>query len=537
MNLQHLLSAALKSRYDEDMLDKFNNKLTSYLMFALGLSIFAQEYAGDPLKCWSKPSWEDHWLQYAEDYCFIEGTYAIKLNHSLPHRDDLWQYKKVTFYQWIPFIFYLMGIMLQLPRFFWSFINWTSYLHLTGFCNVAVNSFRQHLVHKKGDIEVYVNHFEDAINRKCKKSKVKKSLRKLPISLAGYWDSHVSPKYLFISYLLLKLWQIANTLVLLVILNRLIADQHDDWFGITTISKLVYGQEWPDSDIFPRVTVCNFQIREMAKNLETELATKTAQCVLSAHMFVEKFFIFVWFWLVFLCFANCCGFLLWCTRFLNGRADSFLKEFIVSGIDFVDFLKPEQERLRKEDEAIKEQVHKLILAAAEDAAAAAEAEENDKPDNNNDNGENKGKKKQVISHTVINMEEQEAKKEKVQKGLQDCEERYKELQKRKHMTEGEKKAIIEKEKSFYTKNIDGHVSGFRKNLGRDGLLTLYMISINASNTVAAQIVSQFFFDHLKKVQQAKNVEIQKVNDFAPSYENFVKKPKGAPFDDDSYFDA
>uniref|UniRef100_A0A914YYV5 Innexin n=1 Tax=Panagrolaimus superbus TaxID=310955 RepID=A0A914YYV5_9BILA len=494
MNLHHLLSAALKSRYDEDLLDKFNNKLTAYLMFALGLSIFAQEYAGDPLKCWSKPSWEDHWLDYTEDYCFIEGTYAIKFNHSLPHRDDLWKYKKVTFYQWIPFVFYLMGIMLQLPRFFWSFINWTSYLHLTGFCNVAVNSFRQHAIHKKDDIEVYVNHFEDAINRKCKKSKVKKSFRKFPVTLAGYWDNHVSPKYLFISYLWLKVWQILNSLVLLIILNRLIADQWDDYFGFKTISKLLNNVPWTESDIFPRITVCSFQIREIAIQLQTELATKTAQCVLSAHMFVEKFFIFVWFWLVLLFIANCFGLLLWCARFINRTADAFLKDLIVSGIDFVDFLKHEHEKLQQEDAEIKEEAQKLVIAISE----AAEG------DNDANGGGGKDKKKQNISETILKMESDKNNKE-----LQGFKERYKEHEKRRRMSDKEKKAFAEKEKTFYRANVDGHISAFRKNLGLDGLLTIYMIALNASSPVAAQIVSQFFFDFLKKVQETKNDEDEK----------------------------
>lgn len=127
MNLGEYLNKAIKPRHDEDVVDRANNRITVYLFIAMGLSIFAQEYYGHPMKCWMKPHWQDSWLQYAENFCFIEGTYFYNMTERYPDLDDFHNYgKKVNFYQWIPLVFHLMGCIMLLPRFYWDFINWTS---------------------------------------------------------------------------------------------------------------------------------------------------------------------------------------------------------------------------------------------------------------------------------------------------------------------------------------------------------------------------------------------------------------------------
>ena len=39
---------------------------------------------------------------------------------------------------------------------------------------------------------------------------------------------------------------------------------------------------------------------------------------------------------------------------------------------------------------------------------------------------------------------------------------------------------------------------FRKHLGADGVLTLYMINSNAGAAVAAHVASQYFYDFIEK---------------------------------------
>ncbi|KAE9549808.1 hypothetical protein FO519_006973, partial [Halicephalobus sp. NKZ332] len=83
------MNKVAKPRPDEDIIDSVNNRITVFLFLGMGLSVFAKEYYGNPIKCWGKPEWTSSWLQYAEDYCFVEGTFFAPVNDTIPKLEIL----------------------------------------------------------------------------------------------------------------------------------------------------------------------------------------------------------------------------------------------------------------------------------------------------------------------------------------------------------------------------------------------------------------------------------------------------------------
>ena len=111
--------------------------------------------------------------------------------------------------------------------------------------------------------------------------------------------------YLTILYLLMKALFIVNVVGQFLLLNRFLGPNYN-WWGIGILTDLVNGREWETSGHFPRVTMCDFEVRRLGN-----LQKFSVQCVLMINMFNEKIFLFLWWWFLLVAILTCLNFLYW----------------------------------------------------------------------------------------------------------------------------------------------------------------------------------------------------------------------------------
>ena len=108
-----------------------------------------------------------------------------------------------------------------------------------------------------------------------------------------FWLAKREGRFLTGFYMFIKFLYCVNAISQFFLLNAFLAmDFH--MYGFDLLSRLIHDGELSiASPRFPRVTLCDFEIRQL-QNLQRY----TVQCVLPINLFNEKIFLFLWFWFV-----------------------------------------------------------------------------------------------------------------------------------------------------------------------------------------------------------------------------------------------
>lgn len=173
----------------------------------------------------------------------------------------------------MPIALAIQAICFFLPNWIWKTLHQQSGIDLGTAIEDARKLRALNSQDRQGEIErlsTYVVECLEMNNRRPTPRRV------LCFRLGRSLGSYVSMLYLFIKFLYL-----VNVFGQFVLLNNFIGRGYNLW-GWTVLSSLWTGEEWMDSPVFPRVSICDFRVRRLAN-----MHRYTVQCVLMINMSVE----------------------------------------------------------------------------------------------------------------------------------------------------------------------------------------------------------------------------------------------------------
>ncbi|CAA92634.2 Innexin [Caenorhabditis elegans] len=266
----------------DDASDTLSCLITAFLFIIAAILTSAQSYVGSAMECWLPQTYSGAWEEFAENYCFLKDTYFYPRQQSMT---DIPMYHKerhrLTYYQWSSMYLAVAGIAFMIPKFIWRLSQSTTDMPLIYFCDTA-NEIKIETTEKRS-------------------SKVKEMARFMRSKITTvHTPSIFSCIRMYSVYSIVKMLYLIIAIAQFVILAIFLDQEKDMFWGWTLFMNLLNGITWETTGLFPRVTFCDFEIRETAGNNRAE----TVECLIGINVFNEKIFLFLWFWLLFLIFST-----------------------------------------------------------------------------------------------------------------------------------------------------------------------------------------------------------------------------------------
>ncbi|XP_059164247.1 innexin unc-9-like isoform X2 [Physella acuta] len=286
--------ANVKVRNDDDLNDRVNHLYTTGILIIFTVVVSARQYVGDPIRCWCPAQFTGAHVDYTNNICWISNTYYIPMEYAVPESHAKRVENELTYYQWVPVMLLIQALMFYLPCIVWRLLNGHSGINVDRIVSLASDAQYEAPEVRMRTIKYVVRHIDRCLdNQRESRHRCCVTLRHILSAKLSLLCGRRYGNYLIATYLVMKVLYISNAIGQLFMLNAFLATEYN-LYGFQVLDDLIKGSEWTASKRFPRVTMCDFSIRQM-----TNSHHYSVQCVLPINLFNEKIYIFLWFWLVF----------------------------------------------------------------------------------------------------------------------------------------------------------------------------------------------------------------------------------------------
>ncbi|CAF1164990.1 unnamed protein product [Rotaria sordida] len=308
------------ARNDDVFIDRLNHRYTVTMIIVFAAIVTTQQYFGSPITCWVPAQFTGGYEKYANDICWIMNTYYVPMEHDIPHAETTRYERMLKYYQWSPFILLFMALCFYFPRMLWRALNHKSGLDIEKLVDQAMKQEQQAkpdeerkktVEHIVSAIRVYIENRYTSLNQHHIHPQ---SFPQKFWYFVTFWRHRHLSAYIVLLFTFVKFLFLMNSLVQIFLLNAFLGNEYH-LFGFEVITKFLRGLDWGESKRFPRVTLCDFHIREVGI-----VHRYTVQCVLPINLFNEKIFLILWFWILLLAAFNIGDFISWLLRII--RVDS-----------------------------------------------------------------------------------------------------------------------------------------------------------------------------------------------------------------------
>ena len=312
-----------KSHADDDFVDRLSRKFTPLVIVLFSTLVSVKQYVGDPINCWCPAQFTSSHIEYANTVCWVSDTYYVPFEQPMPQPTE--KRLMISYYQWVPLLLMCQACLFAVPCLLWRFLNRRSGMNLHAVVEAA-QSCQTSIYHETRNkaLRYMVMQVDSYLSiRRDTRSGCYWRLKRMAAKYCCLVYGKLYGNYLTSFFLFSKLLYLSNAVGQLFLLDAFLGmDTTYHLYGVRALLRFMKGEDWSLSHRFPRVTLCDFQVRQ-----QTNVHRYTVQCVLPINLFNEKIFIFLWFWLFFLLIAILANMAYWIQKsILPGMQVAYIKK-------------------------------------------------------------------------------------------------------------------------------------------------------------------------------------------------------------------